>query len=103
VPGAGPWPLAVVLVGGWAGWLRYRAAAWRLAGGRLAVRSLLLARTTVLAPASRLQEHGLRQSLLQRRGRLADLEVRVGAGTRGRVRHLDASTAAQLFDALRLR
>ena len=83
------------------GWLRWRAAGWRLEDGRLAVRSRRLACTTVLAPAGRLQQHGISQTPLQRRGGLADLEVRVGAGTRGRVRHLEAVTAAALFDALR--
>jgi uncharacterized membrane protein YdbT with pleckstrin-like domain len=60
-----------------------------------------MARTTVLARASRLQEHGLRQTVFQRRGGLADVHVAVGAGTRGRVRHLDAGVAGALFDALR--
>jgi hypothetical protein len=50
---------------------------------------------------ARLQEHGVRQTVLQRRGGLADVEVAVGAGTRGRVRHLDAAVAGRLFDALR--
>jgi len=31
------------------------------------------------------------------------VEVRIGAGTRGRVRHLEAATAAELLAALRLR
>ena len=101
VPGAGPWPLLAVAAAAGLGWSRYRAAGWRLRDGRLAVRSQRLARTTILAPSDRLQQHGLRQSVLQRRGELADVDVRVGAGTRGLVRHLDARTAAKLFDALR--
>jgi uncharacterized membrane protein YdbT with pleckstrin-like domain len=67
------------------------------------VRWRRLARTTVLAPAGRLQEHALSQTILQRRARLADVEVRIGAGTRGRVHHLELPTAARLFAALRLR
>jgi uncharacterized membrane protein YdbT with pleckstrin-like domain len=55
----------------------------------------------VLAPAARLQEHGVRQTILQRRAQLADVDVRVGAGTRGLVRHLDARVAGRVFDALR--
>jgi uncharacterized membrane protein YdbT with pleckstrin-like domain len=43
----------------------------------------------------------VRQTVLQRRARLADVEVRVGAGTRGAVRHLDAGVAGGVFDALR--
>ena len=64
-----------------------RAGGWRAAA--LAVRSRRLARVTVLAPAGALQEVARSQSPLQRRGRLADLHVAVGAGTRARVRHLD--------------
>jgi putative membrane protein len=97
-----PWPLVAALAGAAYGLLRYRAAGWRVRDGRLAIRSRRLACTTVLAPAARIQQHGLRQTILQRRRRLADLDVRVGAGTRGRVRHLDAATAARLFEALRL-
>jgi membrane protein YdbS with pleckstrin-like domain len=55
----------------------------------------------VLAPSGRLQQHGTRQTVLQRRVRLADVEVRVGAATRGHVRHLDADVAGRLFDGLR--
>jgi putative membrane protein len=101
IPGAGPWPLIAAAAGAALGVLRYRAAAWRLDGGRLAIRSRRLARVTILAPTSRLQEHGVRQTILQRRGGLADLDVRIGAGTHGRVRHLEEHTARGLFDALR--
>ena len=48
---AGPWVLPAALLLGGYGLLRHRAAGWRLDGGRLAIRSLRLARTTVLAPA----------------------------------------------------
>ncbi|MET0687251.1 MAG: hypothetical protein ABW060_18155, partial [Solirubrobacteraceae bacterium] len=61
-----------------------------------------VARITVLAPAARLLEGERAPALLQRRGRLADLAVAVGAGTRVRVRHLDDGVAAGAYDALRL-
>jgi putative membrane protein len=101
IPGAGPWPLLLALPGVAAGVLARRAAGWRLEGGRLAMRTRRLARITVLAPAARLQEVQRSQSLLQRRGRLADVAVAVGAGTRMRVRHLDEGVAAGAYDALR--
>ena len=96
-----PWPLALALPGAAAGVLARRAAGWRLEGGRLALRSRRLARVTVLAPAARLQQVSRSQSLLQRRARLADVTVAVGAGTRARVRHLDADVAAGIYAALR--
>jgi putative membrane protein len=46
-----PWALLLAPLGAAYGVARHRAAGWRLADGRLAVRSLLLARVTVLAPA----------------------------------------------------
>src|SRR5215218_474328 len=101
VPDAAPWPLLAVPPAAGYGVARWRAAGWRIEGGRLAVRFRRMARITVLAPTRRLQEHGVRQTVLQRRGELADVEVRVGAGTRGVVRHLDARMAGRLFDALR--
>jgi putative membrane protein len=94
------WPLALVIPLGWWGVACWRAAGWGVAGGRVAVRFRRMARTTVVAPVGRLQEHGLRQTVLQRRASLADVELRVGAGTRGVVRHLDAGVAGGLFDAL---
>jgi len=96
-----PWPLLAVVPGVLYGVARFRAAGWRLEDGRVALRYRMLARTTVLAPAARLQEHGTRQTVLQRRARLADIEVKVGAGTSAAVRHLDAAVAGRLFDALR--
>ncbi len=100
-PDVAPWPLLAVLPAAAYGAALWHAAGWRLDDRRLAVRFRRLARTTVLAPAARLQQHGTRQTVLQRRVRLADLEVRVGAATRARVRHLDAPVAARLFDGLR--
>jgi putative membrane protein len=101
VPGAAPWPLLAALPAAALGAARWRAAGWRIEDRRVAVRFRRLARTTVLAPAARLQQHGVRQTVLQRRARLADVDVRVGAGTRGLVRHLDARVAGSVFDALR--
>jgi putative membrane protein len=101
VPGAAPWPLLAALPAAALGAAQWRAAGWRIADRRVAVRFRRLARTTVLAPAARLQEHGVRQTILQRRAQLADVDVRVGAGTRGLVRHLDARVAGWVFDALR--
>jgi putative membrane protein len=100
-PGAAPWPLLAALPAAAYGAARWRAAGWRLDDRRLAVRCRRLARTTVLAPAARIQQHGVRQTVLQRRARLADFDVRVGAETRGLVRHLDAPVAGRLLDGLR--
>jgi putative membrane protein len=96
----GPWalPLALALAG--YGLLRFRAAGWRLRDGRLAVRSLRLARTTVLGPAAHREWHEIAQNPLQQRARLADVVVTFGKRTRARVRHLEAATAARLFERL---
>jgi len=96
-----PWPLLAVPPAAAYGVARFRAAGWRLDDGRLALRFRHMARITVLAPARRLQEHGTRQTVLQRRVSLADVDVRIGAGTHAVVRHLDARVAGELFDALR--
>ena len=101
VPAAAPWPLLAVAPAMLLGAARWSAAGWRVEHGRVAIRVQRLARVTVLAPVGRLQQHGVRQTALQGRARLADLELRVGAGTRGRVRHLDAAVAGRAFDALR--
>ena len=71
---------------------RWRAAGWRLSDGRLAVRSMRLARTTVLAPA-RFRESHTRgpERLPAPRATLADLEVAFGKQTTARIRHLDAA------------
>ena len=99
--GAWALPLAAVLAA--YGLARYRAAGWRLRDGRLAVRSLRLARTTLLAPAVHRESHELAQTPLQRRARLADVAVAFGKRTTGRIRHLEAATARALFDALGVR
>ena len=80
---------------------RFRAAGWRLRDGRLAMRSRMLARTTLLTPAARLQEHAIAQNPFQRRAGLADLAVAVGKGGHARVRHLEAPVAAELWERLR--
>jgi putative membrane protein len=100
VSGIGPWLLLVVLPAGGYGALRYRAAGWRLDAGRLAIRSLLLARRTVLAPAAHRESHALARTLLQRRAGLADVEVAFGKTTSARVRHLEVATAAALWERL---
>lgn len=82
------------------GWGAYRGAGWRLRDGRLALRSRRLSQSTLLAPAHRLA-HGVAQNPLQRRGRLADVAVSVGAGAGARVRHLEARTAWELWERLR--
>ena len=76
------------------------SAGWRLRGGRLAVRSMVLARTTVLAPAHFRESHTVAQNVFQRRARFADLSVAFGKQTTARVRHLDASVARSAWEAL---
>jgi putative membrane protein len=96
----GPWVLLAALLLGGHGWLRYRSAGWRLAEGRLAIRSLRLARTTALGPARNREWHELSQNPLQRRARLADVFVAFGKQTGARVRHLEAPAAAGLYDRI---
>jgi putative membrane protein len=97
---AGAWalPLAALLAA--YGLARFRAAGWRLRDGRLAVRTLRLARTTVFGPAALRESHELAQNLFQRRGRLADVVVAFGKRTSARVRHLEVETAGALFNRL---
>jgi putative membrane protein len=95
--GAGPWALLVAVPAAGYGGLRFHAAGWRLRDGRLAVRSLGLARTTVLAPGAHRESHTVAQTVLQRRADLADVEVAFGKRTGARVRHLEAATALSLF------
>jgi putative membrane protein len=93
----GPWALAAAVPAAGYGALRFREAGWRLDGARLAVRSLRLARSTVLAPAANRESHAIAQTLLQKRGDLADVEVAFGKTTKARVHHLDAQTASALW------
>ena len=97
---AGPWGLLAVPLAAAYGAQRHRDAGWRLAGGRLTVRSARLARRTVLAPGRRRESHTLKQTQLQRRARLADVVVPFGSGTVARAHHLEAATAGELFERL---
>jgi putative membrane protein len=97
---AGPWALPAALLLGGYGLLRFRTAGWRLRDGRLAVRRLGLARTTVLAPAVLREWHAVQQNPFQRRARLATLIVTFGKQTATRVRHLELATATSLFERL---
>jgi putative membrane protein len=97
------WPAIPVLLLSAAGLgeLRFRAAGWRLDDGRVVLRSRDIGRSTLVASTRRLQEHGTRQTPLQRRRRLADVTVAVGSRRRARVRHLEAATAHRLLGLLR--
>jgi putative membrane protein len=101
VPAWAPWALLAALPPALWGWLAWRAAGWRLAGGRLVLRSRTVARVTVLCPARLLQEHAVRETLFQRRAGLANLRVKVGARTEAAVRQLEAATAWELWRRLR--
>jgi putative membrane protein len=100
-PALTPWPLLAAPLLALNGWWSFQAAGWRLRDGRLVLRTRRLARTTLLTPAARLQQHALAQNPFQRRAGLADLAVAVGKGGHARVRHLDASVAAELWERLR--
>jgi putative membrane protein len=97
---AGAWalPLAVLLAA--YGLARFRAAGWRLRDGRLAVRSLRLARTTVFGPVALREWQEVAQTPLQRRARLANVVVAFGKRTSARVHHLEVETAGALFKRL---
>jgi putative membrane protein len=97
------WPVIAPLLAAAAalGALRHRAAGWRVDERRVVLRSRQVARTTLVADVRRLQEHGTRQTPLQRRRSLADLGVAVGSRHRARVRHLEAAVALRLLGSLR--
>ncbi len=97
---AGPYALALLLVATGYAHAHWRAAGWRLRDGRLAVRSMLVARTTILAPAHFRESHTLAQNRFQHRARLADLEVTFGKQTTARIRHLDAADARAAWTML---
>ena len=61
---------------------------------------MLLARTTVLAPARFRESHTVAQNVFQRRASLADLSVAFGKQTTARIRHLDAADARAAWDTL---
>ncbi len=96
----GPPALIALIAGALYGQARWRAAAWRLQDGRLAISSMLLAQTTVLAPAHFRESHTLAQNVLQRRASLADLEVTFGKETTARIRHLDLGDARTAWSTL---
>lgn len=95
----GPWALLALVLAPY-GWARWRAAGWHFADGRLAVRTLRIARTTILAPARYRESHTWAQNVFQRRAALADLEVAFGKRTTARIRHLEAATAQAAWSAL---
>lgn len=85
------------------GWLRYRDAGWALDGGRLVVRSRMLARTTAVAPRRRLQSRSVLRSPLQRRLDLATLRAQLASGGGGvavEVVDLGSETASALLERL---
>ena len=88
----GPFALLALLLAGY-GWARYRAAGWRVRDGRLAVRSLIFARVTVLAPVRLRESHTVSQNPFQRRADLATLAVPFGKSTTARIRHLEVADA----------
>jgi putative membrane protein len=79
------YPAAALLLAGVAllGWLRYRDAGWSYSGGCLVLRSRSVARTTALAPRRKLQSRSFVSNPLQRRARLAHLQVKVASGSGG--------------------
>ena len=96
-----PLPLVLAVLGPAYGLSAWRAAGWRLSeDGRLAIRSRMLARTTILAPAAHRESHDIEQTALQRRGRLAHVSVAFGKRTRARIRHLDIDVARELWAAV---
>jgi uncharacterized membrane protein YdbT with pleckstrin-like domain len=78
----------------------YRAAGWSLDSGRLVLRERGLQRSTLVADPHRLPEVFARTTPFQRRGDLSTLGVAVSSGRRIDVRHLDATTAAELLARL---
>lgn len=92
--------LVLPVVGVALGVARYRAAGWRLDGGRLVLRSRRVARTTAIADPRRLQRITGAQSALQRRAGLGDVEVAVSSGRRLGVAHLDEPVVLDLVGRL---
>ena len=95
--------LLLVLLAALYGWLRYRDAGWAYIGGRLIVRSRLLARTTAIAPRRRLQSRAVIRNPFQRRARLATFRAQVASGGGGGaygVVDLEADSAEALAENL---
>lgn len=104
LPGA--WKLVALLplaLGLALGDARWRGAGWALDDETLAVRTQLVARTTLLALARRVQRVDLRTQPLQRRADLAAFDVILATGRHGTVRHLDIATADALQRAVAAR
>ena len=81
--------------------LRYRALGWRLEGGQLVSRSRLLARTTVVAAAARLQTRTLAEGPLERPLGLATFAFALASRARFRIAHLDTADGRWLLAVLR--
>ena len=85
------------------GWLRFRAAGWKLEEGRVILRYRRLARTTAVAPRRRLQTRSVSSSPFQRRRRLASLRIEVASGSGGSafgLTDLDSGIAGDLLEEL---
>ena len=96
----GPAALVLALPGAGWGWLRHRAAGWRLDPELLVLRFRRLARTTVVVARHRLEERTLSQTPLQRRATLAGFDVSVASGATFGVAHVEASAGQALLAAL---
>ena len=96
------WPAAAMLVLAAVahGRARYRAAGWGLDGRRIVIRGRLLARWTLIARVTRLQEHWTSQTPFQRRSGLADFGLAVGSGRRAAITHLEREVGSRLLRAL---
>jgi putative membrane protein len=79
---------------------RWRGAGWHLGTDAIAIRSQLLARTTLLALPRRAQRVAVRSNPFQRRADLAAFDVVLATKRHGIVRHLDAATADGLQRAV---
>jgi putative membrane protein len=101
------WPLAwgaipvLTALAALDGLARYRSAGWRLDGDRLQLRRGSITRRTLIARPTRLQDHSIGQTELQRRARLADISITVASGADSTVAHLDSGDAGALFERLR--
>ena len=82
---------------GWTG--ARRAGAWPAGVSRCARGASRATRCS--RPRAARESHAVAQSALQRRGRLADLEVDFGERTTARIRHLDEAVAREAWEALR--
>ncbi len=88
------------------GLVRHRAAGYALSEDRVVLRTRRLARTTVVAPRERLQSRGYSVSPIQKRRKLATLELEVASGRGGaafRLVDLAGGAARGLVDALSAR